>query len=205
MAGAPQGGRPSGKALRGLPQFGPGATVRRLGACTTSSSSAASADEPNTPFGLVERRLGDVEPEPEASPEPGGRAMGAIGATGRVIGPGSAGGRRLVLGARWVGEPIRFPGRVGGAMGAGGPIGGGGAIADGGAIGAGGGTFLTNGASYGTPWPNVRGKADGPSGGGTCCMEGPGPMPKGPGVNGTLGDITDGDMTPGGGGNIGGP
>lgn len=36
-------------------------------------------------------------------------------------------------------------------------------------------------------------------------MEGPGAMPNGPGVYGPLGDITDGDMTPGGGGNMGGP
>ena len=73
-------------------------------------------------------------------------------------------------------------------------------------MGAGGGTFLTNGASYGTPLPNARGRADGPrGGGGPCCMEGPGPMPKGPGVNGPLGDITEGDITPGGGGNMGGP
>lgn len=67
---------------------GAGAT-RRVGAETTSSSSAASADEPSTPFGLGERRVGEVEPEPdpEAGASPAGRAIGAIG---RVIGPGSA-------------------------------------------------------------------------------------------------------------------
>lgn len=53
--------------LRGLCQPAPTgvlSTVRRGGAVTTSSSSAARADEPNT-FGLGDLRLGDVVPEPE--------------------------------------------------------------------------------------------------------------------------------------------
>jgi len=94
---------------------------------TTSSSSAASAEEPRIPFGLGdrrllvlalsleaelemtfevalvavadvgERRLGDPEPEPDfedAASSPAvvvGRAIGAIDATGRVIGPGTTG------------------------------------------------------------------------------------------------------------------
>ena len=99
--------------LRGLCQLAPLATptgaggmLRLLGAVTTSSSSAASADEPSTPLGLSFRRIGDALPEfeeewppvpdPEASPFAVGRAMGAmgpmgpIGPTGRPIGPGSA-------------------------------------------------------------------------------------------------------------------
>lgn len=65
-----------------------------LGPCadTTSSSSAASAEDPRMPFGLGDRRLGDPDPELLASPLPAtgpppatGRAIGAIG---RVIGPG---------------------------------------------------------------------------------------------------------------------
>jgi len=64
-----------------------------LGPCadTTSSSSAASAEDPRTPLGLGERRFGDPEPELAASPLPpaGPPAIGrAIGAIGRVIGPG---------------------------------------------------------------------------------------------------------------------
>jgi len=91
-----QGARmPGGAALvcgldPGAPQpTAPGATDRRPGASTISSSSAASADEPSTPFGLGERRLGDVEPEPGS---PAGRAIGAMGVrgVGRPIGPGSA-------------------------------------------------------------------------------------------------------------------
>ena len=58
---------------------------------TTSSSSAANADDPRTPFGLGDRRLGDPDPElvvpsPDVAAFPVmGRAMGA---RGRVIGPG---------------------------------------------------------------------------------------------------------------------
>lgn len=62
----------------------------------TSSSSAARADEPKTPFGLGDRRLGEVLPD--AEPEwimveldeedsPRGRAIGAI--MGLPIGPRS--------------------------------------------------------------------------------------------------------------------
>ena len=83
----PHGTRMSGPLLRGLAVAGPhptapGATDRRPGALTISSLSSASADEPSTPFGLGERRLGDVDPDPDASPA--GRAIGASGATGEV-------------------------------------------------------------------------------------------------------------------------
>ena len=75
-----------------VPQLVPGATTRRPeGAAMTSSSSASSAAEPRTPFGLGDLRLGDVEPEPDASPV--GRAMGAMG---RVIGPGSGTATRVL-------------------------------------------------------------------------------------------------------------
>lgn len=61
-----------------------------LGPCadTTSSSSAANAEDPRTRFGLGERRLGDPEPELAASPFPPPAVGLAIGAIGRVIGPG---------------------------------------------------------------------------------------------------------------------
>lgn len=94
--GAPQGDRKSVIELRALAVPHPwptGAAERRpAGADMTSSSSGESADEPRTPFGLGDRRLGEVEPEPVAST---GRAIGAIGL---VIGPGSALLRRLGLG-----------------------------------------------------------------------------------------------------------
>ena len=66
-------------------------TTRRVGpVITTSSSSAASAEDPRTPFGLGDRRLGDPDPElvvpsPVAALPVMGRPMGA---RGRVIGPG---------------------------------------------------------------------------------------------------------------------
>jgi len=96
---APHGvplGRPGVRmVLRGLPQPwptapAPGATAagRLREAGTTSSSSAANADEPSTPLGLGDRLLGDTAPEPEAglaSTVPVGLAIGAMG---RVIGPG---------------------------------------------------------------------------------------------------------------------
>ena len=119
-APALQGTRMSGPLLRGLAVVGPqptapGATERRPGAVTISSSSAASADEPSTPLGLGVRWLGDVEPEPEAEGSPAGRAMGAIGAmgamgaTGRPMGPRSAAidGRRAP-GASCVGDASGF-------------------------------------------------------------------------------------------------
>jgi hypothetical protein len=96
-----------------------------------SSSSAASADEPSTtPLGLGERRTGDaVDTEVDdtdvveggvVAPLVLGRAMGAIGATGRPIGPTSGAGVALALfelGRRPVrgGSP-----EFGGPMGAGG-------------------------------------------------------------------------------------
>lgn len=111
-AGGPHGDRMSGTELRGLAVAGPqpcptvpGATERRpTGAPTTSSSSGIKADEPRTPFGLGERREGDVEPEPEASPVLG-RAIGAIGL---VIGPGSAAGVRALGPANIVGDARMF-------------------------------------------------------------------------------------------------
>ena len=98
---------------------------------TISSSSVASADEPSTtPFGLGERRTGEAvlsEPADVDVAEGGvvvplvlGRAMGAMGAIGRPMGPTSGAGvavglfeleRRPAPGAR--------P-ELGGAMGAGG-------------------------------------------------------------------------------------
>jgi hypothetical protein len=57
---------------------------------TTSSSSAANAEEPRTLFGLGDQRLGDPDPElvvPSVVVVPG-RAIGAIG---RVMGPGPPG------------------------------------------------------------------------------------------------------------------
>lgn len=55
----------------------------------TSSSSGASADDPKTPFGLGDRWLGEPDPElvvPSVVVVVLGRAIGAIG---RVIGPGA--------------------------------------------------------------------------------------------------------------------
>jgi hypothetical protein len=89
------------RAVRGLalPQFCPPGppmgnvpipmAVALLGPCadTTSSSSAANADDPRTRLGLGERQLGDPEPE-LASPFPPPAVGRAIGAIGRVIGPG---------------------------------------------------------------------------------------------------------------------
>jgi hypothetical protein len=59
----------------------------------TSSSSGDSAEEPSMPLGLGERRLGEPEPDPGASPV--GRAMGAMG---RATGPGSPMDARLLGG-----------------------------------------------------------------------------------------------------------
>lgn len=116
----------SGPVLRGLAVDGPqptapGATARRTGAVTISSSSAASADEPKTPFGLGDRRLGDVEPEPPVSAA--GRAIGAIGVDGigRPIGPRSTieGRRPGGPGASCVGDVSGFcAALLGGAIGA---------------------------------------------------------------------------------------
>jgi len=95
---------------------------------TTSSSSAARADEPKIPFGLGERRLGD--PELVLAPSPGvlltvGRAMGAIG---RVMGPGpdmsvwtGIDGRRPCPGASMDGPGADV--EASGIFGFGGPIG----------------------------------------------------------------------------------
>jgi len=98
-AGAPHGAAPVPTAERcglGLPHpwpTGAGMPVRRGGAIT-SSSSAESAEEPNLPLGLGERRLGDPEPEPDAVEDsPAGRAMGAMG---RATGPGSPMDARFV-------------------------------------------------------------------------------------------------------------
>ena len=55
---------------------------------TTSSSSAASAEDPRTRGGLGERPLGDPELE-LASPFPPPAVGRAIGVIGRVIGPGT--------------------------------------------------------------------------------------------------------------------
>lgn len=88
---------------------------------TTSSSSAASADDPRTPFGLGDRWLGDPDPElvvPSVVVVPG-RAIGAIG---RVMGPGPPGPRE----ARRPEENICEPGveaLVKGVLPFGGPIG----------------------------------------------------------------------------------
>ena len=90
--------------LRGLCQLCPVRTApRRPGRSTTSSSSAARAADPSIPFGLGERREGDVAPDPEpdafVSAAVDGRAIGAIG---RVMGPGSAAaadGLRTAMGA----------------------------------------------------------------------------------------------------------
>lgn len=192
---AAQGARmPGGAALvfgldPGAPQpTAPGATDRRPGANTISSSSAASAEEPSTPFGLGERRLGDVEPEPVGSPA--GRAMGAMGA-GRPIGPGSAidGLRPGGAGASCGGEASGFcAALLGGAIGATeeGPTG------------------RENAGSNGGPAPNVLGTADGArgvGGGGIWPIVGPGVKPpNGPGgTKGTRGDIVGGgERRPGG-------
>lgn len=79
--GGPQTELPGG-APRPIPigALGP----RRMGVLTTSSSSAANADEPRT-LGLGERRTGELKLELLESPWTG-RAIGA----GRVIGPGAA-------------------------------------------------------------------------------------------------------------------
>ena len=137
-------------------------TVRRSD--TISSSSVASADEPSTtPFGLGERRTGDAVLSEAADVDVAdggvvvplvlGRAMGAIGAMGRPIGPTSGAGvavrlfeleRRPAPGAR--------P-ELGGAMGTGGR----------------GGKDISNGVRAG-PGPGAAGKpggsADGARGGG---------------------------------------
>ena len=107
--GGPHGDRKSVIELRALavphPCPGPGGAAERrpAGAFTTSSSSGDSADDPSTPFGLGDRRLGDADPEPDAST---GRAIGAIG---RETGPGSALLSRLGLGViTCVGEASGF-------------------------------------------------------------------------------------------------
>ena len=188
----PQGGmRISGPLLRGLaavptapaPHPTPtalGRPERRPGAVTISSSSAASADEPSTPFGLGVRCAGDVEPDPDAEADadadgsPAGRAIGAMGAVGRVIGPGSAdiavdsasdARRTPDPGASCVGDDNGFCTTPPTFMPTGPtpkpaptPFGGG-------PIGAGGARFLPN-ASNGAPGPNPLGSADGASDGG---------------------------------------
>ena len=123
--------------LRGLCQLwhtGTGAE-RRIGLDTTSSSSAASADEPSgLPAGLGEQRTGDSLPEldeeVEASPFTAGRAIGAIGTFGRVIGPGSAADSDDMRRGGWMAEPglitgevteVGIPPAFGGPIGAGGP------------------------------------------------------------------------------------
>jgi len=186
--GGPQGVRTSPTALRGPGLAGPQPcpTVpadparRFVGAGTTSSSSAARAEDPRMPFGLGERRLGDPDPDPGVSP------VGlAIGARGLATGPGSGTDARL-LGPADIGGGMTKFGVLGG-----GPIG----VAAGGIPRPG----LKVG-SKGGPEPKFRGSADGAraGGGGPCCMEGPGPKPYGVGVKGTLGEIE-------GGGNIPGP
>jgi len=95
-------------------------TGRRTG--TTSSSSARSAADPRTPLGLGERREGDADPDPEP-PSPEGVGL-AIGAIGRVIGPGSM--ERRLFGAREGAEVDVAPPR---------PIFGGGPIGETGGIG----------------------------------------------------------------------
>ena len=96
-------GRPGEAPFQLWPTTPGGAAVRRAGVDTTSSSSAASADEPRVPFGLGERRLG--EPEPDLVSAAAGRAIGAR--TGRATGPGSAADmRRLAPGARFVGSVL---------------------------------------------------------------------------------------------------
>lgn len=165
-----------------LPQPWPTAAglVRRVGGAMTSSSSGDNAEDPRTPLGLGERRLGEPEPDPDVSPA--GRAIGAMG---RATGPGSPTDARLL-------EP-------------GGSIGGGefnefGGIFEGGPIGAEAGGIPRKLGSNCGPAPKFRGTAEGARGGGPCGMEGPGPnIPKGgPGPNGTLGDIPCGGNMPGG-------
>lgn len=92
----PHGDAPAAIDPLGLCQLcptGAGGAARRPGALTTSSSSASKAAEPST-FGLGERRLGEAPPEPEPDADvesPFTVVVGrAIGAIGRVIGPGSA-------------------------------------------------------------------------------------------------------------------
>ena len=121
--------------VRGLCQLwlsGTGAE-RRMGLGTTSSSSSASVEEPSgLPAGLGERRTGDALPEldeeVEASSFTAGRAIGAIGALGRVIGPGSAADD--MHRGDWMAEPglitgevteVGIPPALGGPIGAGGP------------------------------------------------------------------------------------
>jgi hypothetical protein len=93
-----------------------------LGTCpvTTSSSSAASAEDPRTRFGLGERRLGDPELElPSPFPPVGPPAVGrAIGAMGLVIGPGPEASLSIEGPAAEA-----APGAAGFAAFAGGPIG----------------------------------------------------------------------------------
>lgn len=109
----------------------PGITLLGPVPATTSSSSAANADDPRVPFGLGDLLLGDPDPElaPSADvPPPGGRAIGAIG---RVIGPGpdaSVGVLRTATEPRrpCPGASIGAPGadvEARGVFGLGGPIG----------------------------------------------------------------------------------
>lgn len=97
---------------------------------TTSSSSAANAEEPRVPLGLGERRLGEPDPELAFSPELD--AIGrAIGARGRVMGPGPEPSvcACIFIDPRrpWPGASIDGPGVGGtgvrGVLGFGGPIG----------------------------------------------------------------------------------
>lgn len=144
----------------------------------TSSSSAASADEPRNPFGLGERRLGDVDPDPES---PAGRAMGA---TGRVIGPGSFTEARRAPVIACVGEGREFECCK---------------ALEGGAIGAGGARLRPNAGSKGGFAPNVRGRAEGASGGGPEGIEGPAtkdPVYGPGGANGSLGDMAEDGLMP---------
>lgn len=95
-AGGPQGARLSPGAVLGLVLAHPWPTAvamgRRVGAVTTSSSSAARAEDPSTPLGLGDRRFGDPDPDPDPEGSPAGLAMGAIG---RATGPGSGRDTRL--------------------------------------------------------------------------------------------------------------
>ena len=172
-----------------------------LGPCadTTSSSSAANADDPRTRLGLGERQLGDPEPELAASPGPFpppavGRAIGAIG---RVIGPGpeasllDADAWRPWPGARPV--EVTVPCAADFAAFVGGPIGGGGRAPKG--------TPTPIGIprlKVGSKDPPLKPRAGtGLKGGGCCCcILGP-PYPYAIGGKFPIrGDIVDGDIIP---------
>lgn len=164
---------------------------RPAGAATTSSSSAANADEPRTPLGLGVRWVGEPEPELGVSPalafEAEGRAMGAMG---RATGPGSElsiGMEPRRVGASIAGvEEDEASGCMGVFVLGGGPIG---------VTGVCGIPARVKAGSKGRPLLKFRGIADGarPLPGGGWRMLGPGPptpKPKGEGANeGTRGDI----------------